>query len=78
MSKMEIKVGDTFRVFEVVNFPDHSCPIGCTGIEVAFLNGDSCPHLVKINTEDRECWFESSELKQVGTIRIKHLKDARA
>ena len=73
--KKQIKVGDTFRVFEVVNFPDNSCPIGLQGIEVRVKENQTYPYLVKINTPDRECWFESSEIKQVGTIRIKSLKD---
>jgi len=73
MSKMktEIKVGDTFRVFEVVNpmFESEDKFIGKQSLE-----RKSVLRLNYLFISDN-IWDIKHELKQVGTIRIKSLKD---
>lgn len=71
----QIKVGDTFPVFEVVNTTRaDKTIIGKTTIELGeYMFFKKIKYrTVPINDNDR---FWKSELKQVGTIRIKNLKD---
>lgn len=68
-----MKVGDTFRVFEVV---DNNLTIfGKTGIEYKYDNNGSLNHRIYLNAKCfSNIWMKPKELKQVGTIRIKSLK----
>lgn len=73
----QIKVGDTFRVFEVVNTTRQDRTIiGKTTIELAeYMYFKKIKYrTVLINNESR---FWKYELKQVGTIRVTSLKDAQ-
>jgi len=73
-----MKVGDTFRVFEVLNTYDFLN--SKTGIEIQFDKSDSnLPHRILLNNKNinNRMWFKSKELKQVGTIRIKSLKSGK-
>lgn len=70
------KVGDTFRVFEVVD--SHKHINGKTGIEIEFdkFDCDLSHHILfERKIINNRMWFRAEELKQVGTIRIKSLKD---
>ena len=68
-----MKVGDTFRVFEVVKpgVGFEAC-LNKIGIEEEFKPKLKYPH--RLNLSNCNSVFETSELKQVGTLRIKSLK----
>lgn len=69
-----MKVGDTFRVFEVVNPKGVMVNRkGKTGIELNFNQNSHTPHRLSISI----LTFFPEELKQVGTIRIKSLKNGK-
>lgn len=76
-----MKVGDTFRLFEVVVTAEYYDFLNSkTGIEIKFDKSDSnLPHLILLNNKNinNRLWFKSKELKQVGTIRIKSLKNGK-
>ena len=62
----EVKVGDTFKVFEVVLTKFK----GSQGVQIG--QDDS---VVKLTVSTLKYgWFTNKEIKRVGTIRIKSLK----
>ena len=71
-----MKVGDTFRVFEVVKpgLGFEAC-LEKTGIEESYVENLEYPH--RLNLINCNSVFRSSEIKQVGTIRIKSLKNGK-
>jgi len=76
-----MKVGDTFRVFEVMKTNEYYDFLNSkTGIEIKFDKSDSnLPHRILLSNKNinNRMWFKSKELKQVGTIRIKSLKSGK-
>ena len=70
----QIKVGDTFRVFEVVKRE------GYMGQRISNVTGIEIPNKNKLYpyrllTKNGESLHFECEVKQVGTIRIKWLKE---
>jgi hypothetical protein len=70
--EQKVKVGDTFRVFEVIDISNFK---GHCGIEINYDKNDKCQtHEVFVNNYAERVWFSTKELKQIGTIIIKSLK----